>query len=123
VYWERLAQALTGEAAEDRDRFFMAMLKPLGIERGKPFRPDARQKRILEDAAQVGEAMARASAFATRLKSRRYRPDSQWEYVFPPGYVPGQDVGDATLFEERTGLFYETIGISSAALTRTPGVG
>jgi hypothetical protein len=29
----------------------MAMLKPLGIEKGKPFAPDARHKRILEDAA------------------------------------------------------------------------
>jgi len=123
AYWERLTQALTGEAGEDRDRFFVAMLKPLGIERGKPFRPDARQKRILEDAAQIGEAMARASAFATRLESRRYRPDSHWEYVFPPGFAPDQDVQDGTQFEERTGLFYETIGMSSAALTRIPGVG
>jgi hypothetical protein len=123
AYWERLAQALTGEVGEDRDRFFAAMLKPLGIERNRPFRPDARQRQILEDAAQVGEALARASAFATRLENRRYRADSRWEYVFPPGYAPEQDVTDSTLFEERTGLFYETIGMSSAALTRTPGVG
>lgn len=123
AYWERLVQALTGEVGEERDRFFVAMLKPLGIERGQPFRPDARQRQILEKGAQVGEALARASAFATRLESRRYRPDSRWEYVFPPGYAPDQDVQDSTLFEERTGLFYETIGMSSAALTRTPGVG
>jgi hypothetical protein len=53
-YWERLSQSLAGEPGEDRDRFFMAMLKPLGIESGKPFAPDARQKKILEEAATVG---------------------------------------------------------------------
>ena len=26
----------------ERDRFFMAMLAPLGIEKGKPFNPDTR---------------------------------------------------------------------------------
>ena len=37
----------------------MAMLKPLGIEKGKPFQPDARQTAILEEAAVLGDAMAR----------------------------------------------------------------
>ena len=32
----------------------MAMLEPLGIEKGKPFAPDARQKRILEEGALLG---------------------------------------------------------------------
>jgi hypothetical protein len=31
------------EPVEDRDRFFMAMLMRLGIEKGKPFQPDGRQ--------------------------------------------------------------------------------
>jgi hypothetical protein len=63
AYWDRLSEALTGEPGEDRDRFFMAMLKPLGIESGKTFEPDARQKKILEEAAIVGEAMAKAHDF------------------------------------------------------------
>ncbi len=36
------------------------MLRPLGLEKGKPFRPDARQTKILTDGALVGEAMAKA---------------------------------------------------------------
>ena len=67
AYWERLAQALSLEPVEDRDRFFAAMLRPLGIEKGKPFNPDERQKKILTDAALVGEAMAKASAFQNRM--------------------------------------------------------
>jgi hypothetical protein len=41
----------------------MAMLKPLGIEKGKAFKPDARQAGLLTEAALVGEAMARANAY------------------------------------------------------------
>ena len=41
----------------------MAMLKPLGIEKGKPFKPDARQRAILEDAARIGDAMGRTMLF------------------------------------------------------------
>jgi hypothetical protein len=36
----------------------MAMLAPLGIEKGKPFKPDARQRKLLEEATFVGESMA-----------------------------------------------------------------
>ena len=44
---------------QDHDRFFMAMLSPLGIEKGQAFEPDARQTAILEEAAALGDAMAR----------------------------------------------------------------
>ena len=39
------------------------MLKPLGIEKGKPFKPDARQRAILEDAARIGDAMGATMLF------------------------------------------------------------
>ena len=43
-YWERLSDVINNNPVEERDRFIMAMLKPLGIEKGKPFNPDARQR-------------------------------------------------------------------------------
>jgi hypothetical protein len=49
--------------ADERDLFFMGMLKPLGIEKGKAFKPDARQRKILEEAAQMGDAMGRVMLF------------------------------------------------------------
>jgi hypothetical protein len=58
-YWERLSEAINRNPVRERDRMIMAMLKPLGIEKGKPFKPDARQQKILEDAVRVGEAMAK----------------------------------------------------------------
>src|SRR6202040_2881375 len=55
AYWEGLAQVISEEPALDRDRMMLGMLQPLGIEKDKPFNPDARQKEILLEAVQVGE--------------------------------------------------------------------
>jgi hypothetical protein len=45
AYWERLSDIINNEVVQDHDRVMMAMLKPLGIEKGKPFNPDERQIR------------------------------------------------------------------------------
>src|SRR5580692_8423662 len=58
-YWQRVDDVIQAEPVEPRDIFFHAMLRPLGLEKGQPFRPDARQTKILIDAALVGEAMAK----------------------------------------------------------------
>jgi hypothetical protein len=123
AYWERLSQALAGKPGEDRDRFFMAMLTPLGLESGKPFAPDARQKKILEEAATVGEAMAKTIDFRGRLPDIRYRPDATWEYAIPPWFNVQQDVDNSTQFDERIALYYSAWGMSNGSVTKTPGVG
>ena len=87
AYFELLAEWLEKEPVAERDRFFMAMLKPLGIEKGKPFKPTAEQKKILTEAALVGEAMAKANDFLNpRLEDSHYVDGSNWEFatVSPP---------------------------------------
>ncbi len=58
-YWARLATVIDNNPVQEHDRFYMAMLKPLGIEKGKPFKPDVWHTPILEQAAVLGDAMAR----------------------------------------------------------------
>ncbi len=54
-YWQRLAKVMNFLNPEiDQDA---SLLKPLGIEPGKPFKPNARQKQILADAAHFGWVM------------------------------------------------------------------
>jgi hypothetical protein len=87
AYWELLADTINREPVAERDRFFMAMLKPLGIEKGKPFKPDERQTRLLTEAALIGEAMAKANDFFNpRLEDSHYVDGSNWEFatVSPP---------------------------------------
>ena len=120
-YWEQLAAIIQREPVEDRDRFFMAMLMPLGIEKGKPFQPDARQTKILTEGASVGEAMAKALAFDARDPDVLYRPDANWSY----GLLldPMQDLPNHSEFDERAGYFYFALSVTKAMLTKKPGIG
>lgn len=121
AYWERLNDILQREPVMERDRFYMAMLKPLGIEKGKPFAPDGRQKKILEEGAALGGLMAQSLAFDNRDPNARYRPDARWEYLFT--FDPGQDVGTYAPLDERTSYFYQAVTTSRGMVTKTPGVG
>jgi hypothetical protein len=80
-YWKMVHKSLNREPVREVDRYFVAMLKPLGIEKGKPFAPDARQKKILMDALLVGEAMVKANDHSKRLEKAHYRDGSHWEYA------------------------------------------
>ena len=79
AYWEGLAQVISEEPALDRDRMMLGMLQPLGIEKDKPFNPDARQKEILLEAVQVGEVMARTIGFDKRFVGVKVWPGKHWE--------------------------------------------
>jgi hypothetical protein len=99
----------------------MAMLKPLGIEKGKPFEPDARQRKILEDGARVGELMAQTKSFDKREKEALYRPDTRWLYVIL--LDPSQETESYTQLDERADYFYEAVTTTKGMVTKTPGVG
>lgn len=120
-YWALLAQVIQEEPVQDRDRFFVAMLRPLGIEKGKAFQPDARQKKILTDGAFAGEAMAKANSFDKRFDGSRYRPDAHWDYVIMAD--PAQDLENHSQLDERAAYFYEAVALSKGMITRTVGEG
>ncbi|WP_313348732.1 DUF1254 domain-containing protein, partial [Paracoccus sp. (in: a-proteobacteria)] len=121
AYWTELAAILDKEPVEDRDRFFLAMLRPLGIEKGKPFAPDERQTRILTEAAQIGEEMAKVTSFDKRFAGARYREDSHWDYLLM--LDPAQDLPDFSQLDERAAYFYEAVATSKGMVSTTPGVG
>ena len=120
-YWEQLASILQREPVIDRDRFFLGMLRNLGIEYGKEFNPDERQKRILLEGAKVGELMAMANSFDKRFPGSRYRPDANWDFLIMAD--PRQDLPNYSQFEERAAYFYEAVALSEGMITDTPGVG
>jgi hypothetical protein len=47
AYWQSLASILAEEHVREIDKIMMAMLEPLGIVKGEPFAPDARQALVV----------------------------------------------------------------------------
>ncbi|WP_380996190.1 DUF1214 domain-containing protein [Sedimentitalea sp. HM32M-2] len=121
-YFEILADILGREPVQERDRFFMAMLKPLGIEQGKPFHPTWRQERILSEAALVGEAMAKANDFANdRLEAAFYSDGTHWEVATTSPINQKWETYDA--LDGRAKWFYEAVTNDSAMQSDRPNWG
>lgn len=120
AYFEVLADILLREPVAERDRFFMAMLKPLGIEVGTPFEPTERQVEILTDAVLVGEAMAKANDFFNpRLEQSHYADNSHWELATTSPVDQRWETYDA--LDGRAAWFYEAVTNDAAMQSVTPG--
>lgn len=122
AYWSGLSKTINSEPALERDRLMLAMLVPLGIEKGKPFNPDERQKKILIEAAQVGEVMARANGYAKRFPGSTVWPGKRWEYsLFLTNTT--QEKPNYTELDERSSWFYEAVGVTDGMMGRSVGAG
>ena len=121
AYWQLLSDLINQEPVQERDRIMMATLKPLGIEKGKPFQPDSRQKGILEEAAFVGEAMAKANSFDKRFAGSLYRPETHWDYVIAVDWTAETEF--YRQLDELSAYTYEATGTGKGMVTKTPGVG
>jgi hypothetical protein len=122
-FWARLSAFINNNPVEERDRFFMAMLKPLGIEKGKPFKPDARQRAILEDAARMGDAMGRTMLFEgeQRISGAKAFKGTNWNWV-----VLNRPDGESEYYsqlDERTHYVYGAIYTSPFIGSKKPGPG
>jgi len=122
AYWEGLAKLINEEPAIERDRIILATLVPLGIEKGKPFNPDARQQAILIDAANVGELMARANGYAKRFQGAIVWPGKKWEISLFLTET-NQEKPNYTQLDERASWFYEAVGVTEGMMGRTVGAG
>ena len=120
AYWESLNDFIQRDPIMERDRLILAQLKFLGIEKGKPFRPDERQRRILEEGAIVGEAMAKANTSDKRVEPP-FWPGTHWKHALVVSV--DQRAPNYDQLDERAAWFYEAVVISKGMLTQTPGVG
>ena len=78
AFYEELNQLVQEEPSESLDPETLGLFASIGIEKGKNFAPDERMKKILTEAAAVGNATARAMVFRSRQKDAYYYPDSAW---------------------------------------------
>ena len=99
----------------------LGRLATLGIAKGKPFNPDTRMQRILDQGAKQGVAMSRAIVYASRDPDIRYWPDRHWEKMFLHNTTFERDgVND---IDARTLWHYQAIVVSPNLVSTTPGQG
>ena len=137
-YWELVDELVQQEPPEAGDPDLLGLLAAVGIVHGKPFEPDDRMRRILEDAVVVGNATARTVTFAARPEEGfDFYPDSQWQSaLFVGGYQfldpPPQITADgpvaapsdgARKLDSATNFFYMATGITPAMCMRLTGIG
>jgi hypothetical protein len=121
-FFEEVNEVVQEEPNAALDPETLGLLAAIGIEKGKPFAPDARMKKILTEAAFVGSATARAVATKPRSQDAYHYPNSAWRKLFAGGdYRFLQDDVrqlDARLFY----FFYATVN-TPALVRKMVGVG
>jgi hypothetical protein len=94
-FFEEVNEVVQEEPAEASDPETLGLLASIGIEKGKPFKPDARMKKILTEAAEVGNITVRTLAYKSRLPEAYFYENSAWGTPF---------VGNSYLFLKEKGV-------------------
>jgi hypothetical protein len=122
-FWEVLHTTLDHEPAFEGYHNEYGELAALGIEKGKPFAPNARMKNILTRAAATANDAMRVQSFADRRRDRFPWTDRKWEWAS----LRYEDGDFNTAFhidlEAREKWFYQAIGASPAMFRRDEKAG
>jgi hypothetical protein len=138
-FFEMINDNVQNEPATSYDVELAGQLAAIGIVKGKKFAPDERMKKILTDAAAVGNAAGRALnwRFAQAHPDWAYYPGSHWGNMLfeggaffetpPPLFEQGMfkplpPTGARTL-DSRTAFYYGYTLDSPAMIMRVPDVG
>jgi hypothetical protein len=138
-FWETIDELVQDEPPEAGDPELLGLLASVGIVHGKRFAPDERMRKILEEAAVVGNATARTVTFAARPEEGfTFYPGSEWqsalfvggyEFLDPPpmitkdGPVAAGPSDGARKLGSRTNFFYMATGVTPAMCMRLTGIG
>ena len=120
-FWELLNKVVQDEPAYAVDPTTLGFWASVGIMKGKPFAPDERMKKILTEAAAVGDATARAIMYRWRGANGYWYPNSNWRFGFVGGYKFEEN--GARLLNAYSGFFFYATGITPAMDTQIVGEG
>jgi len=122
-FWKVLHEVIETEPPFEGYEAYYGELAALGIVKGKPFAPDARAKRLLQEAATLGKTEMCAQSFADRRPDRVVWKDRRWEWAALRFENGDFTVGGHLDLEARDKWFYQAIAASPAMFRREPGSG
>ena len=121
-FWSLLNEVIQDEPSEGSDPTTLGLIASIGIVKGKPFNPDARMKKILEDAANIGAVSVRTIGFKIRDKEAYYYPNSMWRLPFFGGYKFEVSPGVSNL-DGAEQFYYFATGVTPAMEEKMVGKG
>jgi hypothetical protein len=121
-FYEELNAVIQYEPAEAFNPELVGLFASIGIKKGQPFAPDARMQAILNEAASIANASARAITFRTRDKAAYFYQDRQWYTSFVGGSHEFTDNGEQIL-DFRIMFHYAATGITPAMARSQVGMG
>lgn len=99
-------------------------LAAIGIVKGKPFKPDARMTKLLNEAAMIGNATARAITYQPRIDGVFIYPDtgSSWTMAYANKNTSFEEDGAMGL-DARVLFYFNATGVTPAMATTHAGAG
>jgi len=123
TFFEEVNTTVQEEPNQAEDPEILGLLRAIGIQKGKPFAPDARMKKILADAAKVGTATQRAIIWNNRDENVVIWPGSKsWELGFAGGSHEFLNDG-VSLINSRVRFHFYATGITPAMVKPPIGAG
>ena len=126
-FYEELNEVIQREPSEMFSPELLGMASAIGIQKGKPFAPDAEQKALLTEAVAIGNATARSILFSPQDPKAYIYPNRSgyWQTGFPGGsheYLVNKGNGGRDM-DGRTLFFYLATVNTPAMALELPGVG
>jgi hypothetical protein len=122
-FYEEVNEIVQDEPNEALDPETLGLLASIGIEKGKPFAPDDRMKKILTEAVAVGNVTARALSMRPRLKEAYYYPNSAWFATMPGGSYEFLSQPGVRNLDTRVLFHYFYTGVTPAMAVKMVGKG
>lgn len=124
-FYEELHTVIEREPVGMLEPELRGLFASIGIEKGKPFAPDARMKKLLTEAVAIGNATARAIVFRPRSEGYAYYPGSAWGTAFIGGsyqWLKDNGMGGRNM-DARTQFFYQATVNTPAMVAKMVGKG
>jgi hypothetical protein len=121
--FEEINAVVQSEPSIGENPEILGVLASIGIKKGQPFKPDARMKKILTDAANAGAVTVKTIWSNPRDEMFYFYPgESQWLNPFPGGKYDWVSEG-ASLMDVRAGFHFYATGITPAMAMKIIGKG
>jgi hypothetical protein len=125
TYFEDLNKVIQDEPLDAVSPEVRGAIAAIGIVKGKPFAPDARMKKLLTEAATLGNATARAITYHPRIAGVSIYPDdpkSVWSTAFANKNTSFEADGIMGL-DARVLYYFNAGGVTPAMAATIPGAG